>query len=131
MKIYRVRGLSEELLRRVKAVASLRGISVIDAFQEALTIWLSIRPEVLEKFSEIEAEAERNRKALQEKYDELVRDYKGKYVAVARGRILGIYETLEEAAQAVEGASAKQGIIEKIEPREKKEVELGWSLVEL
>jgi hypothetical protein len=131
VKIYRVRGLSEELLRRVKAVASLRGISVIDAFQEALTIWLSIRPEVLEKFSEIEAEAERNRKALQEKYDELVRDYKGKYVAVARGRILGIYETLEEAAQAVEGASAKQGIIEKIEPREKKEVELGWSLVEL
>jgi len=126
-----VRGLSEELYRRVKAVASLRGIRVSDAFQEALTIWLSIRPVVLEKFSEIEAETELNRKALQEKYDELVRDYKGKYVAVARGRILGIYETLEEAAQTVEGASAKQGIIEKIEPREKKEVELGWSLVEL
>jgi len=126
-----VRGLSEELYRRVKAVASLRGIRVSDAFQEALTIWLSIRPVVLEKFSEIEPETELNRKALQEKYDELVRDYKGKYVAVARGRILGIYETLEEAAQTVEGASAKQGIIEKIEPREKKEVELGWSLVEL
>ena len=131
MKIYKVLGLSEELLRRVKAVASLRGIRVSDAFQEALTIWLSIRPVVLEKFSEIEAEAELNRKAFQEKYDELVKDSKGKYVAVAKGRILGIYETLEEAAQAVEGASAKQGIIEKIEPREKKEVELGWSLVEL
>jgi len=131
VKTIGIRGLSEELYRRVKAVASLRGIRVSDAFQEALKIWLSIRPEVLEKFSEIEAEAELNRKALQEKYDELVRDYRGKYVAVARGRILGIYETLEEAAQAVEGASAKQGIIEKIEPREKKEVELGWSLVEL
>jgi hypothetical protein len=131
VKTIGIRGLSEELYRRVKAVASLRGIRVSDAFQEALKIWLSIRPEVLEKFSEIEAEAELNRKALQEKYDELVRDYKGKYVAVARGRILGIYETLEEAAQAVESAGAKQGIIEKIEPREKKEVELGWSLVEL
>ncbi|MCC5998895.1 MAG: hypothetical protein LM573_07435 [Thermofilum sp.] len=131
MKTIGIRGLSEELLRRVKAVASLRGIRVSDAFQEALTIWLSIRPEVLEKFSEIEAEAELNRKALQEKYDELVKDSKGKYVAVARGKILGIYETLEEAAQAVEGASAKQGIIEKIEPRAKKETELGWSLVEL
>ena len=131
MKIYRVRGLSEELYRRVKAVASLRSIRISEAFNEALKIWLSIRPEVLEKFSEIEAEAELNRKALQEKYDELVRDYKGKYVAVARGRILGIYETLEEAAQAVEGASAKQGIIEKIEPRAKKETELWWSLVEL
>ena len=112
MKTIGIRGLSEELYRRVKAVASLRGIRVSDAFQEALKIWLSIRPEVLEKFSEIEAEAELNRKALQEKYDELVRDSKGKYVAVARGRILGIYETLEEAAQAVEGASAKQGSIE-------------------
>ncbi len=131
MKIYRVRGLSEELYRRVKAVASLRSIRISEAFNEALKIWLSIRPEVVEKFSEIEAEAERNRKALQEKYNELVRDYKGKYVAVAKGRILGIYETLEDAAQAVEGAGAKQGIIEKIEPRAKKEVELGWSLVEL
>jgi hypothetical protein len=120
VKTIGVRGLSEELYRRVKAVASLRGIRVSDAFQEALKIWLSIRPEVLEKFSEIEAETELNRKALQEKYDELVRDYKGKYVAVARGRILGIYETLEEAAHAVEGAGAKQGIIEKIEPRAKK-----------
>jgi hypothetical protein len=131
VKTIGVRGLSEELYRRVKAVASLRGIRVSDAFQEALKIWLSIRPEVLEKFSEIEAETELNRKALQEKYDELVRDYKGKYVAVARGRILGIHETLEEAAQAVEGSGANQGIIEKIEPREKKEVELGWSLIEL
>lgn len=66
MKVVGVRGLDEKLYRKVKAVAALRGIRVRDAFEEALRLWLSVKPVILEKLSEIEREAKLNRGAYQE-----------------------------------------------------------------
>ena len=65
--------------------------------------------------------------------EKLLKSHEGRYVAVAGGRVLGVFDTLEEAARAVEGSEAKHGIVEKLsrERRERLKVELGWGLVEI
>lgn len=47
VKVIGVRGLDEELYRRVEAAAALRGVRVGDAFGEALKLWLSVKPELV------------------------------------------------------------------------------------
>lgn len=128
-----MRGLDEELYRRVKAVAALRGIRLRDAFAEALRLWLSVKPEILASVEELEREAELNREAFMKLRGELVREHEGLYAAFAKGRLLGVFPTFEEAAVAVEKAGAKQGIVEHLTAVEGRrvEVELGWSLAEL
>ncbi len=126
-----VRGVDEDTYRRVKAVAALRGIKVGDAVNEALRLWLSIKPEALGAFRSIEEEAALNRKAYEELRAELEEKYRGKYVAFARGRLLGVYDTIREAAEAVEKTGAKHGIVKRVGEEAPRRVELGWSLVEL
>jgi len=127
-----VRGLDEELYRRVKAVAALRGIRVRDAFEEALRLWLGIKPEVLRELEDIEREAEPNRRAFEEARERLLAEHEGRYAAFAGGRLLGVFDNLEEAAKAVEASGARHGVIERLVRKVgKREVELGWSLVEL
>jgi len=132
MSVVAVRGLDEELYRRVKAVAALRGIRVRDAFEEALRLWLSIKPEVLRELEDVEREAELNRRAFEGARERLLAEHEGRYAAFAGGRLLWVFDSLEEAAEAVEAFGAKHGVIERlIREVEKREVELGWSLVEL
>ncbi|UNQ73418.1 hypothetical protein [Infirmifilum sp. NZ] len=127
-----VRGLDEELYRRVKAVAALRGVRVGDVFEEALRLWLSIKPEVLRELEDVEREAELNRRAFEGARERLLAEHKGRYAAFAGGRLLGVFDSLEEAAGAVETSGARHGAIERLirEVKERK-MELGWSLVEL
>ncbi|MEM2795261.1 MAG: hypothetical protein QXY49_05355 [Thermofilaceae archaeon] len=133
MKIIGVRGLDEELYRRVKAVAALRGVRLRDAFEEALKLWLSVKPEALASAEEVEREAELNRRAFKKHRGELIKEYEGSYAAFADGELLGVFPTFEEAAAAVEAAGSKQGVIEQLTAAKSRraEVELGWSLVEL
>ncbi|MEM4870487.1 MAG: hypothetical protein QW518_04830 [Thermofilaceae archaeon] len=133
MRVVGVRGLDEELYRRVKAVAALRGIRVKDAFEEALRLWLSVKPEFHALAEEVEREAELNRRAFEKLREELVRSHEGFYAAFAGGKLLGVFPTLEEAAAAIENVGASQGVIEQLSAarRGRAEVELGWSLVEL
>ncbi|MEM1849197.1 MAG: hypothetical protein QXH70_08715, partial [Thermofilaceae archaeon] len=77
MRVVGVRGLDEELYRRVKAVAALRGIRVKDAFEEALRLWLSVKPEFHALAEEVEREAELNRRAFEKLREELVRSHEG------------------------------------------------------
>mgnify|MGYP000294711522 CR=1 FL=1 len=131
MSVLSIRGIDRRLYQRVKAVAALRGIKVGDAINEAMRIWLSIKPQVLATFEEIEREAEINRRKYCEVRDNLVRKYRGMYVAIAKGDLLGVFSSLEEAARAVEETGARHGIVERLLEEEVGEVDLGWSLVEL
>ncbi|QOJ79188.1 hypothetical protein IG193_01630 [Infirmifilum lucidum] len=130
MSTVTIRGVDEKTYRKIKAIAALRGVKVGDIVNEALKLWLSIRPEVLEAFSTIDEEADRNRKAYESLRSELEK-YKGKYVAIAHGSLLGVYDSIKEAAEAVERANARHGIVKKIVEEAPEKVELGWSLVEL
>jgi len=131
MSVLSIRGIDRRLYQRVKAVAALRGIKVGDAINEAMRIGLSIKPQVLATFEEIEREAEINRRKYCEVRDNLVRKYRGMYVAIAKGDLLGVFSSLEEAARAVEETGARHGIVERLLEEEVGEVDLGWSLVEL
>lgn len=81
----------------------------------------------------MDEEAEANRRAFAEARERLLESYEGRYVTVAGGRVLGIFDTLEEAARAVEESGAGHGIVEKLfrERRKRPRVELGWGLVEI
>ncbi|RLF04587.1 MAG: hypothetical protein DRK00_06360, partial [Thermoprotei archaeon] len=70
----------------------------------------------------------RNRRVLEEALSEL--SGREGYVAVAGGRFLGLFKTLEGAAEAVERSGARQGIVEEVGRIRRREVELGWGLVE-
>ena len=132
MSVLSIRGIDRKLYQRIKAVAVLRGIKVGDALNEAMRIWLSIKPQALAKLEEIEKEAEVNRRKYSQIRDELLEKYEGLYIAIANGKLLGVFSSLEEAAKAVEDTGAKHGIVDRLSKEEEvSEVELGWSLVEL
>ncbi|RLE91428.1 MAG: hypothetical protein DRN04_12840, partial [Thermoprotei archaeon] len=131
MSVVSIRGIDTKIYRKVKAIAALRGIRIADAVNEALKIWLSIKPPLLTELEEIEEEAKKNIKAYEAMKNELFSKYKGYYVAFSRGKFLGAYKTLEEAAEVVEKAGGKHGLIELIGEEKVEEVELGWSLVEI
>ncbi|MEZ0346252.1 MAG: hypothetical protein ABWK01_06860, partial [Infirmifilum sp.] len=127
MKVVGIRGLDEELYKKVKAAAALRGMRVRDAFEEALRLWLSVKPEVLGLLGEVEVEAEANRRAFRELREKLLGGHAGSYVAVARGRLVGVFDTFDEAAEAVERLGVKQAVIERlVEEPGRRRVELGW-----
>jgi len=132
MSVIAVRGVDRELYKRVKAIAALRGIRICDAFNEALSMWLSIKPLILTELREIDEEAKLNIRLFKDMKDSLLTEHEGKYVAFAKGKLLGVFKTLEESARAIENVQARHGLIEFLTREEKpKEVELGWGLIDL
>ncbi|RLE98531.1 MAG: hypothetical protein DRJ63_07585 [Thermoprotei archaeon] len=131
MSVVSIRGIDVKTYRKVKAIAALRGIRVADAVNEALKLWLSVKPPLMAELEEIEEEAKVNRRAYEAMKDHLFSKYKGLYVTFSKGRFLGAYKTLEEAAEAVENAGGKHGLIELVGEEEVEKVNLGWSLIEL
>ena len=132
MSVIAIRGVNKELYKRVKAIAALRGIRICDAFNEALRIWLSIKPMIISELEDIDEEAKLNVKAFEKMKDELLTKYEGKYVAFAKGKFLGVFENLINAAKAIERVQAKHGLIKKLtREEEKRMVELGWGFVDL
>ena len=81
-----VKGVDEEIYRKVKAKASLLGIRVSDAVNMALKAWV-------EDFFDEQEENRRVARAFIEKNKHL----KGKYLVVAKGKVMGVYDTLDEA----------------------------------
>ena len=120
-----IKAVDEELYRKAKAKAALLGIKIPDAVNEALRGWIQSKQsrESLEELA--------NRSELEGKLPELIRRYEGKYVAVAKGRVMGTYETLEEAFQAMSELAregAQHGYVTKIEPKKTVTIELGASV---
>ena len=101
MSVIAVRGVNRELYKRVKAITALRGIRVCDAFNEALSMWLSIKPPVLTELREIDEETKLNIKVFKDMKDSLSTEHEEKYVAFAKRKFLGVFKTLEKAARAI------------------------------
>ena len=70
--------------KRVKAIAALRGRKVGDVINKALRMWLSIRPELLEEYEEIEEEAKKNREIVKKLRKDHIKRYKGKISGTKR-----------------------------------------------
>ncbi|MGQ9469614.1 MAG: hypothetical protein ACUVTD_07330 [Nitrososphaerales archaeon] len=120
-----VKGVDEELYRRAKAKATLLGLKIPDAINEALKKWL----EAEEELPTMEELA--NRSLLESEFSRLIEEHRGKYAAAAKGRILGVYDTVEEAFQAIKDIAregAHQGYVTKIEPKKTLTLEM-WMAI--
>lgn len=127
-----IKNVDDRLYRRVKALAALRGRNVGEVLNEALAIWLSVASDAenAERWKAL-AEQSRPENALyKEREAEMVADHPGMFVGIADGKVLGFYETEDEACAAAGSTGAKSGIVTKLERREPRTVELGWSLLE-
>ena len=104
-----------------------------EVLNEALQSWLQ---EVANTSThtlpdDIEEEAVRNNRVYRKHRARLLARHRGRYVAVARARILGVYGSATEAAQAVRRAGGRHGVVTRLEEKVPRQVDLGWSLVEL
>ena len=127
-----VKNVNEQVYRRVKALASLKGRTVGEVVNEALDLWvqLMIRGVSIEDWERLEAEASENNQAYEREEASLLARHRGEYVAVAGGKILGAFSKPKDAYVAVREAGFKHAIITRIEEKPKKVIEVGWSLME-
>jgi len=87
--------VSPEKIRLLKAEAARRGLTPSQAVEEAIELWLR-QGGLVEDSAADDAAWERMRERLR-------REARGKYVVIAEGRLVGVYESLEEAAEALRG----------------------------
>ena len=88
-----VKKIDERKLREFKAEAVRRGLTLSQALEEAIELWLSSR--------QAWTEADANNAAYAREKQRLLREHKGSYAVFAHGRLIGIYRTLEEVSAAL------------------------------
>jgi len=128
-KTIAIKNVDEELYRKFKAVAALRGITLGEAINEAIKLWLKASLSSSNYF-QIETEAERNREVYKKLEGDLLRKHLGKFAVIAGGRLVGVYKTKERALEAVKRLNVKHAIVSRIERKKPTVVEFGMSLFE-
>ncbi len=93
-----IKKVDERRLREFKAEAVRRGLTLSEAFEEAVELWLSCRP----LFSEEDA----NHAAYLREKGRL-KGLEGKYAVFAHGRFVGAFESLEAVAKALRALSPR------------------------
>ena len=98
MMVLVVKDVNEKRLRKFKAEAARRGLTLTEALEEAIELWLSYRP----LFSEEDA----NHAAYLREKGRL-KGLEGRYAVFAHGRFVGAFENLEEVAKALRALSPR------------------------
>lgn len=120
-----IRGLNEELYRKLKAKASLRGCKISRALEEAITLWL----ELSEK--DVQTEEDVNNELYTRMKNQLLEKHKGKYAVFCEGNFIGVADSLESASELVRARGAKKALIVKVGEEEPAGGEWLWSSTEL
>ena len=94
-----LKNVSEEKVRLLKSVAARLGITVSQAVEEAIELWLRAHGVVYDELADDLAWARLR--------GELERKYKGKYVVIAQGSLVGVYEDLESLSNALRKLKAR------------------------
>jgi hypothetical protein len=132
MSTVAIKKIDSKLYRRVKALASLRGRTVGEAVNEALSVWIQLvsKGASIDTWLELEEESREDNKVFEEERQRLLRDHKGEYVAIANGRILGTFNAIKDAYQVIAKEKTKHGIVTRIEDSPTQIIDLGWSITE-
>jgi len=85
-----IKKVDERKLREFKAEAVRRGLTLSQAFEEAVELWLRSRGNII-------TEEDVNNSVFLELKKDLDR-YRGKYIVIAHGKFLGAYDSLREVA---------------------------------
>jgi hypothetical protein len=86
-----IRGVEDEVYRKAKAVATIRGVSMGSAVSEALSEWVE-----KEGGDDREREYRGNLDFVRSEWKRLKR-YIGKAIVVSSGRVQGVFDSYEEA----------------------------------
>jgi len=132
MSTVAVKKVNQELYRKVKALASLRGRTVSDVVNEALGLWVHLtgKGATVTDWVRLEDEARRDNEAYEREEAALLVKHRGEFVAIGDGRVLGTFSGPEDAHTAVRKAGLKHAIVTRIEERPRKVVDLGWGVME-
>ncbi|MCS4539895.1 MAG: hypothetical protein HYU03_04300 [Thaumarchaeota archaeon] len=127
-----VKKVDEKLYRKLKALAALTGITMGEAVNNALDLWVKLTAGgvSLEKWATLEEEARRDNELYQREESRLLSEHRGEYVSIVDRKILGIFKKLDDAVRATSRTGSKHGIVTRIEEKRRKTVELGWSILE-
>lgn len=97
-----IKKVNEEKLREFKAEAVRRGLTLSQALEQAIDLWLNkVRDE----------EREINNMVFQKMKGEIFTKYKDKYVVIARGEFIGAYDTLEEVQEVLKKLNVSHAIV--------------------
>ena len=97
-----IKKVDQRTLRDLKAEAARRGLTLAEVFQEAANLWLTRQEE-----TPVLTETQRNNEFYESNVAELERQYKGRYVLIAGARLVGAYDDLRAAAEAMRALSPK------------------------
>ncbi|MBI2183446.1 MAG: hypothetical protein HYU39_00650 [Thaumarchaeota archaeon] len=127
-----VKKVNEKLYRKVKALASLRGRTIGETVNEALSLWVQLTSKnaFIEDWLLLEDEARRNNEIYEKNEADLISKHRGKYVVVAQGTILGTFTKSKDAYAAARKAGVKHAIVTRLENKPMRVMELGWSVME-
>ncbi len=102
-----VKKIDERKLRALKAEAARRGITISQAVEEAIDLWLTFTTR-----SALDEEEEANNREYErlKRAGELER-MKGRYVVIAGGRLIGAFESLSEASEALRKLGVRRALI--------------------
>jgi len=114
-----VKKIDERKLREFKAEAIRRGLTLSQAVEEAIELWLSN--------SALLSDLDVNNLAYI-RFKKNLAEYKGKYVVFALGSFIGAFESLEAVAKALRRLrpKLKHAIVLKVGYDKKIEEELEW-----
>ena len=98
-----IKKINEEKLREFKAEAIRRGLTLSEALEQAIDLWLN-------KVKDND-EREINNKVFERMRDEIFSKYKDKYVVIAQGRFIGAYDKIEEIQGVLKRLNVSHAIV--------------------
>lgn len=117
-----IKKVAPEKVRSFKAEAVRRGLLLHQALEEAITLWLNSRS------SFVESDFEANNRVYEAMKEELKKNHMGKFLVIAEGRLVGVFEDKTEALEALRslGSNVGHAILTQIGVDEERRGELEW-----
>ncbi|GBC72168.1 hypothetical protein HRbin02_01965 [Candidatus Calditenuaceae archaeon HR02] len=117
-----IKKIDSEKVRLFKAEAVKRGLLLHQALEEAITLWLNASS------SAVETDFEVNNRVYEAMKEELRKKHTGKFVVVAEGRLVGVFDEKKEALEALHslGNNINHAILTQIGVDEGRRGELEW-----
>lgn len=117
-----IKKIDPEKLRQFKAEAVRRGLLLHQAIEQAITLWLNYNE------ADLETDADANNRFYEATKEELSKKYKGKFIIIAEGKLIGVYENLSEASEELRNLKPriKHAILTKVGYDEEYSGEYEW-----
>lgn len=98
-----IKKIDEEKLREFKAEAIRRGLTLSEAINQAIDLWLNRVKD--------DDERSENNKVFEKLKDEIISKYKDKYVVIAQGKFIGAFDNIEQIQDILKKLNVRHAIV--------------------